>query len=135
MTHPTLLVTRHLPDAVLERLRANYAVTLNREDLPLSADQLADAFQKYDALSPTITDKIQASMLASPSLKTRIIANFGAGFEHIDLEAAKQANLVVTNTPDALTDATAELTRLTGALEEILSSDPDIRDIVWTEVE
>ncbi|MFL6549277.1 MAG: 2-hydroxyacid dehydrogenase [Povalibacter sp.] len=109
MTRPTLLVTRHLPDRVLERLQANYETTLSRDDLPLSADQLADAFQKYDALSPTITDRIQAPMFASSSLKTRIIANFGAGVEHIDIASAQRAGVVVTNTPDALTEATAEL--------------------------
>ena len=109
MTRPTLLVTRQLPHSVLERLQATYEVTLNRDDLPLSTEQLDDALQQYDALSPTITDKIQAPMLASSSLKTRIIANFGAGFEHIDIAAAQRASVVVTNTPDALTEATAEL--------------------------
>ena len=109
MTPPTLLVTRQLPDLVLERLQSRYEVTLNHTDLPLSEDRLADALQKYDALSPTITDQIQAPMLASPLLKTRIIANFGAGVEHIDIAAAQRAGVVVTNTPDALTEATAEL--------------------------
>ncbi len=69
------------------------------------------ALRSFDALSPTITDKLDAALLLNSGLKTRVIANFGAGYEHIDLEAAKRANLVVTNTPDALTDATAEADR------------------------
>jgi lactate dehydrogenase-like 2-hydroxyacid dehydrogenase len=112
MSRPSLLITRRLPASVLERLRATYEVTVNPDDRPLSHEGLAMALRSYDALSPTITDKLDAALLRTPSLKTRIIANFGAGYEHIDLAAAKSANLVVTNTPDALTDATAELTLL-----------------------
>ncbi|WP_293857986.1 2-hydroxyacid dehydrogenase [Steroidobacter sp.] len=112
MSRPSLLITRRLPAAVLERLRASYEVTVNPDDRPLSRDTLLSALRTYDALSPTITDKLDASLLLSEGLKVRILANFGAGFEHIDLAAAKSANVVVTNTPDALTDATAELTIL-----------------------
>lgn len=112
MSRPSLLITRRLPASVLERLRATYEVTVNPDDRSLGREGLLRALRAYDALSPTITDKLDASLLASAGLKTRIIANFGAGYEHIDLAAAKGANLVVTNTPDALTDATAELTIL-----------------------
>lgn len=112
MSRPSLLITRRLPAAVLERLRASYEVTVNPDDRALSRDALLSALRSYDALSPTITDKLDATLLLSEGLKTRILANFGAGFEHIDLAAAKAAKLVVTNTPDALTDATAELTLL-----------------------
>ncbi|HEY0686771.1 MAG TPA: D-glycerate dehydrogenase [Steroidobacter sp.] len=112
MSRPSLLITRRLPAAVLERLRASYEVTVNPDDRPLGREALLMALRSYDALSPTITDKLDAGLLASPGLKTRIIANFGAGFEHIDIVAAKSANLVVTNTPDALTEATAELSIL-----------------------
>jgi lactate dehydrogenase-like 2-hydroxyacid dehydrogenase len=112
MSRPSLLITRRLPASVLQRLQATYDVTLHAEEVPLTADALRDALRNYDALSPTITDKLDAEVLQVSGLKTRIIANFGAGFEHIDVNAAKQANLLVTNTPDALTDATAELTLL-----------------------
>jgi len=111
MSPPSLLITRSLPATVLLRLQASYAVTVNSGQA-LDTDALRAALQSYDALSPTITDKLDAGLLQAEGLKTRIIANFGAGFEHIDLPAAKRANLVVTNTPDALTDATAELTLL-----------------------
>ncbi|MFC4311540.1 2-hydroxyacid dehydrogenase [Steroidobacter flavus] len=112
MSRPTLLITRRLPASVLERLRASYEVTVNPDDRPLGREALLMALRSFDALSPTITDKLDAALLLNSGLRTRIIANFGAGFEHIDLEAAKKANLIVTNTPDALTDATAELTVL-----------------------
>lgn len=112
MSRPSLLITRRLPAAVLERLRATYDATVNPDDRSLGREGLLAALRSYDALSPTITDKFDAELLHCPGLKSKIIANFGAGVEHIDLDAAKQANLVVTNTPDALTDATAELTIL-----------------------
>ncbi|MDY6947428.1 MAG: D-glycerate dehydrogenase [Pseudomonadota bacterium] len=112
MSRPSLLITRRLPALVLERLRAGYEVTVNPEDRSLGREALLMALRSYDALSPTITDKMDAALLLNSGLKTRIIANFGAGYEHIDLAAAQSANLVVTNTPDALTDATAELTVL-----------------------
>lgn len=112
MPRSSLLITRRLPASVLERLRAAYDVTVNPDDRSLGREGLLSALRSYDALSPTITDKLDADLLQIPGLKTRIIANFGAGFEHIDLAAAKRANIIVTNTPDALTDATAELTIL-----------------------
>jgi lactate dehydrogenase-like 2-hydroxyacid dehydrogenase len=112
MTRPSLLITRRLPASVLERLRSRYDVTVNPEDRPLGREALLMALRSFDALSPTITDKLDAALLLNSGLKTRIIANFGAGYEHIDVAAAKNSNLVVTNTPDALTDATAELTVL-----------------------
>lgn len=112
MPRSSLLITRRLPASVLERLRAAYDVTVNPDDRSLGREGLLSALRSYDALLPTITDKLDADLLQIPGLKTRIIANFGAGFEHIDLAAAKRANIIVTNTPDALTDATAELTIL-----------------------
>jgi lactate dehydrogenase-like 2-hydroxyacid dehydrogenase len=97
---------------VLERLRETYDVTVNPDDRSLGREGLLAALRSFDALSPTITDKLDAELLRTPGIRTRIIANFGAGYEHIDLAAAKSANLIVTNTPDALTDATAEITLL-----------------------
>ena len=109
---PSVLVTRRLPASVLERLRETYDVTVNPDDRSLGREGLLAALRSFDALAPTITDKLDGELLRTPGIRTRIIANFGAGYEHIDLAAAKSANLVVTNTPDALTDATAELTLL-----------------------
>lgn len=106
---PSILISRRWPDAVQERLRARYDVALNQTDQPLTIDQLKAAMTAYDAVCPTVSDKMPAEVFAASGLRTRIIANYGVGFEHIDLDAAKAAGVVVTNTPDVLTDATAEL--------------------------
>lgn len=109
MTRPHLLVTRRLPDAVEAHLAERFVVELNPADRPLSRERLQSALYLYDALLLTITDRIDAAMLAVPKPRARMLANFGAGVEHIDLVAARDAGLVVTNTPDALTESTAEL--------------------------
>ena len=106
---PKILISRRWPQAVQDRLAARYDVTLNATDTPMTIDQLTAAMSEYDALCPTVSDKIPAQVLSAPGARVKMIANYGAGFEHIDLEAAKAAGLVVTNTPDVLTDSTAEL--------------------------
>lgn len=93
-------------------LSALFDVTMNHDDAPLSRAALCEAMTRHDALCPTITDRIDADLLATPGMRVRIIANFGAGLDHIDLAAAGHAGIVVTNTPDALTDATADLALL-----------------------
>ena len=108
-SRPSVLVTRLWPQDALDTLGQAFDVQCNASDVPLSHDALADALLRYDALCPTITDRIDAEMLSQPGMRTRIIANFGAGVEHIDLAAAKTAGIAVTNTPDILTEATAEL--------------------------
>jgi lactate dehydrogenase-like 2-hydroxyacid dehydrogenase len=109
MQRPRILITRRLPQGVHERLRGSYDVTANTDDRPLDRDALSCALREFDALVPTITDRIDAGLLRVAPLRTKILANFGAGIEHIDLEAARRANLIVTNTPGALTEATAEI--------------------------
>jgi len=106
---PRILISRRWPEAVEQRLCLRYEVTLNPTDTPLTAEKLRAAMGEYDALCPTVSDRLPAEVLSAPGPRVKIIANYGAGFEHIDLEAAKAAGLVVTNTPDVLTDATAEL--------------------------
>jgi lactate dehydrogenase-like 2-hydroxyacid dehydrogenase len=112
MQRPRILITRRLPDAVLERLRRNYEVTGNDDDAPFDREALGRALHEYDGLVPTITDRVDADLLQAAPFRTRVIANFGAGIEHIDLEAARRAHVVVTNTPGALTEATAEIALL-----------------------
>ena len=109
---PKILISRRWPQAVETRLSARYDVTLNETDTPLTLDQLRAAMTEYDALCPTVSDKVPAEVLSALGARVRIVANYGAGYEHIDLEAARAAGLVVTNTPDVLTDATAELALL-----------------------
>lgn len=106
---PKILLSRRWPRAVEERLDANYDVTVDAADTPLTADQFKAAMTQYDALCPTVSDQITADILSVPKARVKIIGNYGAGFEHIDLAAAKVAEIAVTNTPDVLTDSTAEL--------------------------
>jgi len=109
---PKILISRRWPEAVEARLSARFDVTLNENDRPLTLDQLRAAMTEYDALCPTVSDKVPAEVLSARGARVRIIANYGAGYEHIDLDAAKGAGLIVTNTPDVLTDATSELALL-----------------------
>ena len=109
----TLLVTRPLPEPVVEAARAAYAVTLRQSTLPLTPDELRAALCDYDAVLPTLGDRFRADVFADvPTPRARILANFGVGYNHIDVPAARAAGLVVTNTPGAVTDATADIAML-----------------------
>src|SRR5690606_21919023 len=108
-TRPAVLVTRRLPGAVERELAASFDVSLNPGDTPLDATQLRDAFGRYDGVLCTVIDRIDAAVIGAEPLRTRIIANFGVGFEHIDCAAAAARGIVVTNTPGVLTDDTADL--------------------------
>lgn len=107
MTRPKVFITRRWPEPVERQLAERYDVTLNENDVPLSRKELAATLATQDALCPTVTDLISANLL--DGARAKIIANYGAGFNHIDIEACKRARIVVTNTPDVLTDATADL--------------------------
>ena len=109
MSRPVVVVTRRLPTAVEEAVAKEFDARLNREDRPLTAAELQEALRTADALLPTVTDKITAEVLSAEPLRARIIANFGVGFNNIDVAAAKARGLAVSNTPDVLTDATADL--------------------------
>lgn len=109
MTKPRILLTRRWPQAVEARLAASYDVTLNESDVPLDAAALAQAMREHDALCPTVTDRITRDVILTGERRARIIGNYGAGFEHIDLDAAREGRVAVSNTPDVLTDATADL--------------------------
>lgn len=106
---PRICVTRRLPAPVEEYLGQFYETILNPGDRPMSRDELRTAMRECDALVPTITDRIDEELIAIPGRRAAILANFGAGTDHIDLTAARRAGVTVTNTPDALTEATAEL--------------------------
>jgi hypothetical protein len=109
---PSVLVTRRLPDAVERRLAAQFRAVLNGSDEPLERGTLEAAMREQDGLLTTITDRIDAALIATEGRRVRIVANFGAGTDHIDVDAARRAGIIITNTPDALTEATAELTIL-----------------------
>jgi lactate dehydrogenase-like 2-hydroxyacid dehydrogenase len=106
---PSVLVTRRLPQTVETRLAAQFRTALNESDEPPGRDAFEAAMREHDALVTTITDRIDAALIATEGRRVRIIANFGTGTDHIDVDAAKRAGIIVTNTPDALTEATAEL--------------------------
>lgn len=107
---PKLLITRRLPDTVLEAARARFDVTLRDRTDVLSAEELRAALRDYDAVLPTLGDRFQPDVFADVSApRARILANFGVGYNHIDVSAAKAAGLQVTNTPGAVTDATADI--------------------------
>ena len=108
MTASRILVTRRLPAPVEEVLAERLEAQLSDADDALSRPELVAALADRDILLPTITDRLGAEMLR-PGARVKLIANFGAGVEHIDLDAARAAGIIVTNTPDALTETTAEL--------------------------
>ncbi|MGH6967341.1 MAG: 2-hydroxyacid dehydrogenase [Phenylobacterium sp.] len=107
---PKVIVTRKLPDPVETRMRELFDTELNLTDEPLTKAQLAEAVGRCDVLVPTITDKIDAKLLEKAGPKLKVIANFGAGVDHIDVAAAIAKGIAVTNTPGVLTDDTADLT-------------------------
>ncbi|MFO1435073.1 MAG: D-glycerate dehydrogenase [Gammaproteobacteria bacterium] len=108
MSKPKVLVTRAWPKRVEQELQQRYDVTLNTTDVPMTVAQLQDALRNYDAVCPTVSDKISAEVLSATPMRAKILGNFGVGFNHIDLEAAKKAGLTVSNTPEVLTDCTAD---------------------------
>lgn len=112
MIKPRILVTRKLPDAVEARLAGAFDVWFNPSDIPLSRADLIAAMREFDALVPTVSDRLDADILRSPESRVKMIANVGVGFSNIDIEAARTQGMSVSNTPDVLTDATADIAML-----------------------
>jgi lactate dehydrogenase-like 2-hydroxyacid dehydrogenase len=105
-----VLITRRLPDTVLIAAHAAFDVTLRDDTAVLTAPELRAALRDYDGVLPTLGDRFQAEVFADvPAPRARILANFGVGYNHIDVKAAASAGIVVTNTPGAVTDATADI--------------------------
>lgn len=104
-----VVLTRRWPEPVERELMARYRVEVNERDVPMPAQDIAAALANADAVCPTVTDRIDASVLAAAAPGARILANFGVGFNHIDLDAARRHGVVVTNTPGVLTESTADL--------------------------
>ena len=107
---PKIIVTRKLPDQVETRMRELFDTQLNLDDTPMSREALLDAVSRADALVPTITDHIDGDLIAAAGDQLKLIANFGAGIDHIDVAAATARGIAVTNTPGVLTEDTADLT-------------------------
>ncbi|MFT4027587.1 MAG: D-glycerate dehydrogenase [Novosphingobium sp.] len=107
---PRVVVTRKLLPAVEGRMAELFDVALNADDTPMNRDALIAAMQDCDVLVPTVTDQIDGQMIAAAGDRLGLIANFGAGIEHIDLGAARKRKIIVTNTPGVFTDDTADMT-------------------------
>jgi lactate dehydrogenase-like 2-hydroxyacid dehydrogenase len=129
-----ICVTRQLPPEVERHFNELYDVKLNADDIPMSRGALREAMLQYDVLVPTITDRLDAELIGIAGRKVRLLANYGAGLDHVDLDAARSTDLVVTNTPGALTEATAELAILLMlmAARRAGEGERELRSGVWT---
>ncbi|MFZ5668144.1 MAG: 2-hydroxyacid dehydrogenase [Pseudomonadota bacterium] len=107
---PKVVVTRKLPDPVETRMRELFDTELNLDDRPMSPDELVEAMGRADVLVPTITDRLDSRLLSRAGERLKLIANFGAGVDNIDVATANQRGVIVTNTPGVLTEDTADLT-------------------------
>src|ERR1700743_2811951 len=107
---PLVIVTRKLPEAVETRMRELFNARLNLEDVAMTQAALAEAMASADVLVPTITDRIDAKLIAKAGPNLKLIANFGAGVDNIDVKDATDKGIAVTNTPGVLTEDTADMT-------------------------
>ncbi len=105
-----VVVTRKLPDLVEARMRELFDVTLNASDAPMTRDQLAAAIRTATVLVPTVTDRIDKTLLSLAGPQLKLVANYGTGVDNIDLETARNRGIIVTNTPGILTEDTADMT-------------------------
>jgi glyoxylate reductase len=134
MSKPKVLISRRWPACVETKLQALYDVTLNTDDHPLTADEFKEALQNYDAVCPTVCDSLPAEVLNVANKRCRILGNFGVGYNHIDIGAAKQQGLIVTNTPGVLTQSTADIamTLLLMSARRGAEGDRLVRAGAWT---
>lgn len=134
MQNYKVLVTRKWPDSVEKKLRETFDVTLNEQDKPLTESELIEAIQSYDAVLPTVTDAITDKIISSEKRNAKIIGNFGVGFNNIDIESAKKNKVVVTNTPEVLTDCTADIAMLLllGVSRNASEGEFHVRKQEWT---
>ena len=129
-----VLVTRKWPESVEKKLSETFDTTLNISDKPLKESDLIEAMKNYDALLPTVTDKISDTIISCENRRVQIIGNFGVGFNNIDIESAKKNNIVVTNTPEVLTHCTADIAMLLmlGIARRASEGEPHVRKNEWT---
>ena len=110
MKKAKVIITRKLPSIVEKRMSELFDVTLSKAEQPIGRQELVNALKEAEVLVPTIGDKINASMLSLANPNLKLIANYGAGYDHIDVKTAFQRGIIVTNTPSVLTADTADMT-------------------------
>jgi glyoxylate reductase len=109
MPRLTVVVTRRLPEPVETRMKELFDVELREPDVAMTRDELAAAMRRADVLVPTITDTIDAGLLAQAGERLKLVASYGAGFDHIDIATARQRGILVSNTPGVVTEDTADM--------------------------
>ena len=129
-----VILTRRWPEQVEQVLAEKYDCEFNTTDIAFDQQKYRDALQSADALLSTVTDNLDASVMSVKDPRTRVIANFGVGYSHIDIEAAKANNIAVTNTPDVLSDCTADLamTLLLMSARRAGEGERELRSGGWT---
>ena len=130
---PLVIVTRRLPELVETRLMELFNTKLSIDDKPFSKKQLIDAVKEADVLIPTVTDKIDKNILENASGKLKLIANFGNGTDHINIETAQKKKIIVTNTPGVLTEDTADMVMglLLAVPRKVIAGEHLIRSGKW----
>ena len=131
---PLVIVTRKLPATVETRMGELFDVEFNETDKPFTHEQLLDAVQRADVLVPTVTDRIDAEVIAAADARLKLIASFGAGVDHIDLAAARHAGITLTNTPGVLTEDTADMAMalILSVPRRVTEANKIIRQGSWT---
>ncbi len=131
---PLVVVTRKLPDVIETRMMELFDARLNLDDTPLTQPQLVAAVQQADVLVPTITDRIDAAVLAQAGPRLKLIASFGTGVDHIDIASARTRGITVTNTPAVLTEDTADMTMalILATSRRLAEGERLIREGKWT---
>jgi len=134
MSRPRLLITRQLPEAVEARAARSFDVEFNHSGAVWDRATLLEKAQNKDALLVTVTDRLDAATIAALPQSIRMMATFSVGYDHIDMTAARKRGLPVSNTPDVLTDATAEIAILLmlGAARGATTGAAAIRDATWS---
>src|SRR5882757_5906296 len=131
---PLVIVTRKLPDVIETRMMELFETRLNHDDVALDPDQMAAAVREADVLVPTVTDRIDAGLIAECGPQLKLMASFGTGVDHIDLVAAKARGLTVTNTPGVLTEDTADMTMalILSVARRLAEGERLVRAAQWT---
>jgi glyoxylate reductase len=134
LRRPLVIVTRKLPDAIETRMMELFDARLNLEDRPMGPAELGEAAARAQVLVPTVTDRIDKAVLEKAGPDLKLIASFGTGVDHIDLAAAKERGITVTNTPGVLTEDTADMTvaLILAVMRRIGSGERLVRGGGWT---